>query len=86
MSSLALVTAAFLILAVSTASPASFAVVTLASAIIVVSTFPVPIAVTPALVIVTSPDGVTSVASLEALPKYILPSAKVLIAVVAVST
>jgi hypothetical protein len=73
------VTAASLIFAVSTASSANLAVVTLAlvilivvtasSANIAVITFPVPIAVTPAFVMVTSPVGVTSVATLDALPK-----------------
>ena len=76
---LSVVTFKFLILAVSTASSASLAVVTLASLIFTVSTasvasmptttLPVPIAVTPAFVIVTSPDGVTSVATLDAFPK-----------------
>ena len=72
--SFASVTLAFVIFAVVTASVANIAV----------NTLPVPIAVTPALVMVTSPDGVTSVASLEALPTYILPSANVLIALIAI--
>ncbi len=76
---LALVTFAFLIFAVSTASSANLAVVTLAFSIlavvtasvanIAVTTLLAPIAVTPAFVMVTSPVGVTSVATLDALPK-----------------
>ena len=79
LSNLALVTFAFLIFAVSTASSANFAEVTFASVIFTVvtasvaniafTTLLVPIAVTPAFVIVTSPVGVTSVATLDAFPK-----------------
>ena len=96
MSNLALVTFAFLILAVSTASSANFAEVTFASVIfavvtasvanIAVTTLLVPIAVTPAFVMVTSPVGVTCVASFDALPTYTLPSVNVVILDVAVST
>ena len=56
---LASVTLAFVILAVVTTSVANIAFTTLL----------VPIAVTPAFVIVTSPVGVTSVATLDAFPK-----------------
>ncbi len=79
LSNLALVTFAFLIFVVSTASSANLAVVTLPLVIfavvtasvanIAVTTLLVPIAVTPAFVMVTSPVGVTSVATLDAFPK-----------------
>ena len=96
LSNFALVTLAFLILAVSTASSAKspttivpsiiLAEVTASAANIVVTTLPVPIAVTPVLVMVTSPVGVTCVASFVALPTYIFPSVNVVILDVAVST
>ena len=83
---LAVVTLASTIFVVVTASVARSAATIVPSFIIELSTLLVPMVLTPALSMVTSPVNVTSAATLLVFPRYIFPSAKVVIAVTSVST
>ena len=83
---LSFVTLAAASLAVVTFKSAILVVVTASSAILAFVTFEVPIVVTPKLLIVTSPNTETSVATFDALPIYTIPSARVFNAPTFVST